>query len=462
MLKFLLKFFAWIFGSIFGLFAVVYLVLWSINFRDQPPSALAQEFEASHKNRIAIPDDVNAFVYVMGFAVAKGEDPIQWGAKRLQLISAVTSGQKGDLENDPLMRDVDSKSSRDQVVKIFSDKCSHIIDQACLNALEQGEEATSLWLKTEPELYQRYSTLLGFTRYQENLLNDVNMPLPNYAAVLDGQKIFLARAFQLASQGSEHEVFVMLEKDAAYWRMALASSDILISKMIAVAALRRHFGVGNLILRKLAETTKTYPLPDSWQKPLTKNELSMLSCFRGEWFWGDKTIKNLKQGIVYDPAQGYISGNNELMDSLLFPFLQSQDSSNKSARHLNTLALFFDVPLEQYPNAIDHAKRYTEEALKDKYHVYNFTGNILSHLALPAYLDYPQRVSDLEGVRRAAVVMAVLRSQVLAENTIASYVANASSQNPYTLKPFEWSVEAKAVKFTGLQTGERGTYLFIY
>ena len=462
MLKFSLKLSAWVFGCIFGLLAAVYLVLWGVNFHDQPASVLVQEFESNYKNRIAIPDDINAFVYVMGFAVAEGEDPMQWGAKRLQLINRLTNGHKGDLENDPLMKDVDSKPARDQVVKTLADKCSHIIDEACLNMLEHGDEAIGLWFKTEPELYQRYSALLGFTRYQENALNDVSMPLPNFAAVLDGQKLFLARAFQLASQGSDLEVLGMLERDAVYWRTALASSDILISKMIALAALRRHFGMGNLILRNLAKTTKTYQVPESWQKSFTKNELSMQSSFRGEWFWFDKTVKNLKQGITYSPSQGYVDSHKELSDVLLVPFLQPQETSNKQAEYLNALAAFFDVPLEQYSEIITKAKFYAEGEVKDKYRVYNFTGNLLGRIALPALTEYVPRVADIEGVRQAALATAELRRQTPAENAIVPYLANTSFKNPYTQESFEWIAEAKAVKFTGLQTGERGTYLFIY
>jgi len=151
-----------------------------------------------------------------------------------------------------------------------------------------------------------------------------------------------------------------------------------------------------------------------------------------------------------------------LSDVLLVPFLQPQETSNKQAEYLNALAAFFDVPLEQYSEAITNAKFYAEGEVKDKFRVYNFTGSLLGRIALPALTEYVPRVADIEGVRQVALATAELRRQTPAENAIVLYLANSSYKNPYTQESFEWVAETKVVKFTGLQTGERGTYLFIY
>ena len=61
--------------------------------------------------------------------------------------------------------------------------------------------------------------------------------------------LLLLQAKVLADDGDVAAASALLASDARFWRMVHASADSLITKMIAGAALRRHFEWGNLVLR---------------------------------------------------------------------------------------------------------------------------------------------------------------------------------------------------------------------
>jgi len=88
LLKRLLKGLAWVAGSLVGLVVVFYLVLLAINWRDRPPSETALRFAADYRDRPAVADTDNGFVYVTGSFVKPGEDPQAAGVRRIAWLRA--------------------------------------------------------------------------------------------------------------------------------------------------------------------------------------------------------------------------------------------------------------------------------------------------------------------------------------------------------------------------------------
>jgi hypothetical protein len=472
MFKFILKLLAGILSVILGLILAIYLVFWVVNLHDQPPSELATTFESNYINRIKISDQDNAFVYFMGFSVAQNEDPKVWGAKRIALVTHATDEEVGGLSNDPIMQDYLYKNSRIASVEKFSSLFKLPVDENIFATLEGNKGVVVEWVNTEGWLLTRYLELLNYKQYQEYVMTDPAAPLPNYAAVLEAQKLFFAKLWLQAEQGNVEVVKNLLEHDLAYWRVALASSDMLISKMIAVAALNRHFAYGNLILKKLSMKTQVNAIPESWKIAFTKTELSTLRVFNGEWIFQDRVFKKLKQKPDDYFYESFHLVKAHWLANLALPFFQSQDVSNRQATYFKKLIDGVDVSLDKYVEAIDELEDgYEEEqelrADKLNFHIYNAAGIYLIHLGeaeygSSVYIPYSSRVTDLEGVRQAAVLTSELRNQSLSTDAIPDFITNSTYQNPYTLKPFEWDAETKAVKFTGLEEGERGTYLFAY
>ncbi len=472
MFRFTLKLFAWVFGVIFGLIVAIYLVFWVVNLHDQPPSDLAQTFESNYNKRIKISDKDNAFVYFMGFSVAQNEEPKVWGAKRIALVTQATDEEIDNLSSDPIMQDYLYRNSRSDPVEKLSSLFKVPVDENLIVTLENDKDIIAEWTNSEAWLLKRYSELLNHRQYQEYVTTDPNMPFPNYAVVMDAQKLFFANLWLQAEQGNAENVKDLLEQDLVYWRMASTSSDMLISKMVAVAALKHHFAFGNLVLKKLSMKTNANAIPKNWKLQFTKKELSMSQTLSAEWIFQDRVFKKIKKkpdAYFYD---SFYHGKAYWFANLALPFLQCQDTSNQQAIYFNKIVDGLNVPLEEYINAVnDLEDEYEEEkelkAGKLNFHIYNATGNYLVALGEDeygsnVYVSYSSRVTDLEGVRQAAVLTSELRNQSISAYAIPDFITRSTYQNPYTLKPFEWDSEAKAVKFTGMEEGERGTYLFAY
>mgnify|MGYP001818940799 FL=1 len=74
--------------------------------------------------------------------------------------------------------------------------------------------------------------------------------------------------------------------------MVLGNSDSLISKMIATAAISRHFKMANLVIRNTPKSLTHEAVPPSWRNPIDAYERSMQRCYVGEWIFADNSVKN--------------------------------------------------------------------------------------------------------------------------------------------------------------------------
>src|SRR5690606_18729266 len=111
--------------------------------------------------------------------------------------------------------------------------------------------------------------MLATTGWREEVPEDPAASLPAYQPALDAQKLHLLDARGHALAGDAEAVRDLLERDLVFWRQVLASSDMLITKMIAVAAAGRNFEFGSLAMRSLPPDRVDAAVPPSWRQPLT-------------------------------------------------------------------------------------------------------------------------------------------------------------------------------------------------
>jgi hypothetical protein len=78
------------------------------------------------------------------------------------------------------------------------------------------------------------------------------------------------------------------------------------------------------------------------------------------------------------------------------------------------------------------------------------------------YFDYGARVSDIEGVRRAALAAVSLRASNVRVENVEQALPTSGLTDPYHGRPFEWAATEGAIRFRGLQEGERGEHLLHY
>lgn len=423
--KRILKWTAWLIGGVLAIPIVLYLILLLINLRDRPPSEFAKRLEETYRNRPAVADDDNGYVHLMKFAA--GADTSPTGLK----IRAACGSNAED----------------------------------CDATLAQSEATLLEWLTAEQGRLDLYLDLLNKSGWLEVIPQDAAAPLPAYAPVLDGQRVLLVKAYSLAGQRDSNAVRDLLDRDVRFWRGVLASSDILISRMIAVAALTRNFNMGNLALRRLPLEAQLASMPESWRAPLTASELSWLRCFTGEWKFGLNVLADLKSTptvALWGEDLGWLG---RLQNAAFKPMFQQQDTANQTAEMFARAADALNVPIEQLPAGLEAANAaFAEptERFATFANLYNPVGDVLLGVMSGNYSLYPKRVADVEGVRRAAVLATELRSRKIDEQNIEAELAASTLRTPYNGDPFGWDAKEHAIVFIGLVPDERGRHALKY
>jgi hypothetical protein len=430
-MKRILKWLGWLVGGAVALVVVAYLALLAINWRDRPPSEAARRLQAIYRDRPAVADADNGFVFVMSFAPGY-------------------------------------KSPRSPAAQKIADACKAPSWIECSRALEGSEQTLREWIQSEQWLLDRYVTLLHRSGWVETVPTSASAPLPAYATVLDGQKILFAKAYLRATDKDAAGVRELLGDDVRFWRRVLASSDILITKMIAVAALHRHFAIGNLILRRLPPDLELQAQPSEWSTTLSDVERSMLRTFTGEWVFGDHLMREALQSasVAASASSESEPGLIDRLTSRAFaPLFQVQDTNNLRADMFIRGAETMNVPVEEIPEATKRARKIFDQP--DGAHepfttLYNPLGRMSVWVGASGFAGYGARVTDVEGSRRAAVLTTSLRSHKLPIEQIPAALAASDLRAPYTGKPFEWDADEQAIVFTDFAPSDRARHAFVY
>jgi hypothetical protein len=473
-IRILLKTLAVSIAACIALVMLLYYVIVAVNWNDREPSALARQWRQRYDDRATLADAQNAYVFAMGFHVPEGQDPTKMGAQRIAREREVARRSASKPKGDDTAASSDSATdhpgaTRDPIVENLREAC-RARGTGCISAFDNVDEAYDRWTAQERWLLPRYQQLLAFTGWVETAPHtELSLPLPAFQSIVDGQVVLLLTARRLSNQGDYRAAHDLLESDLRFWRLVLESSDTTVSKMIATSGLIRHFKLGNLILRGLDAPAAAKVMPAGWRAPLTDRERSMQRCMMGEWRFVSGLAESLNPIFRYELA---VNAEDErpkfgrtVVALLGAPLYQTQDSINQYAEHYSQVVELLDVSLDRYAGSRAQSAelaRAIEAAGWPPQSLYNIVGSWMVAQGTFDYFDYGARVADIEGVRRAALTAATLRAANVRVEGVQQALINSDLKNPYDGQPFEWAAPEGAIRFRGLQHGERGEHLLHY
>lgn len=423
-----LRIIGWCVAALVGLGVAIYLIVVVINWSDRQPSAVALQFTRDYRDRPVVADPDNGFLYVMGFGAPAGASP---------------------------------HDMRPAAVKNFITTCRQG-GPDCPGALQNGGSVFQQWSSSESGLLPRYLELIRHSGWLETVPFDARTPLPPYARAVDGQMLMFLDAQSLAQHGDYAGVKSLLDQDLRFWRKVLESSDLLISKMIATACIQRDFELGNLVLREIPPEHVLDAMPAGWNVPISESERSMHRCLVGEWIYMSRSLREAGLAAQSSAQKSFcLRIRTRLADSLY----RQQDTINRNAEYILQMSELLNVPLDRYENAVSQTAalaRQTQSEVMPPHSLYNIVGQILLGVGAFDYARYGRRVSDLEGLRRAAVLAVTLRSMKIEATQISAAVNASALREPYHNRPFEWDEAGSALVFRGLETGDRGVHHLYY
>jgi hypothetical protein len=156
---------------------------------------------------------------------------------------------------------------------------------------------------------------------------------------------------------------------------------------------------------------------------------------------------------------------SRLPDLLLRPFFQPQDTMNRHAAYLDDVANALEAPLKDYAAAADRASLVAWQMTQAAYpprSLYNVGGSVALAAGVGDLGAYAYRVGDIEGMRRAALTVVLLRDSATPASQIPEALAASPLRNPYDDQPLRWDAGERAIIFVGLEPGDRGEHRYYY
>lgn len=427
----------WVFRAalaLLALAAVAFLALLAINWRDRPPSADALEVERLTTSRAPVADGDNAYVYMLGMSVPASEDPARWGARRRAWLAALTAESPH-----PLAWPGRSSDARVAAADAIAVGCAQPTP-ACADLLRTRRQEHDESLARNGLRLARYEALIAHAHWLESVPTRFDAPLPEYQHAMEAQKHYLLATWRFAARGDAAGMRDRLDRDLRFWRGVLRDSDLLITKMIAAAAIRRNLGYGSLALRELRAADVASAVPSGWQEELAKDERSMRRVMAGEWNYSRAYMRDMasRTGDGQRLSPGERAGQ---------PFFRLQDTLNRMARHALRFAAASEVPYPQLEGAVDAVAADAGAAWYRN--AYNPIGATLASIAEPAYPDYAYRVANLEGMRRSALAAAMLRAAGVPHERVALELPGLQVRDPFTQGPLSWNASTRGIGFDG-------------
>jgi hypothetical protein len=437
-----------------------YAALLLLNWRDDPVSAAAQHFTDVHTTRRAVPDQQNAYLYMLGFEAADDQSPIDLGRKRIDWLRwALDQPWNESLQEPEYSRRLARDDEQPLFVESLVEACRSNNGQ-CAARLLASEARLDEWLKSAQPLLQRYQALIVLPAMYEPLPFDMRSSLPSYRPVLQGQQLLLVHAWQLHRQGASEQARQLLESDLRFWRMALAEADTLISRLIAVSAVRQHLLWSVQMFRGQPSGWQ----PEVWSLPLSAEERNWERVLAGEMAFMKGLLQQMKHGELDWVAA--IESDNSLQNlayRLGAPLLLPQRSLNDQAQLLQSQQSLFELPYSELAGAQERSRNLEHSFVPQGIGVAelrNLAGHLLRMQGGDNDLtEYYLRVSDLEGLRRAALLLVEMRDLKLDPQQAMIHTWSSPLRDPYRDKPFAWEAQ-QGLRYQGLSKEE--PYLLVY
>lgn len=430
-----------------ALLAAIYLTLLFIHRDDPGPSPAAASLASVLQQRPAVAAADNAYIYLMGIDSPAGTDPRATGATRIAALEAAARTHSFVASAGAMPA---HRTLRSDAVEAAASACGQSAS-LCAAALEKAPAAAAAWAEAERWLHARYLVLSAHPQWRASAaMFEVDAPLPPLALAADGQTLLFIDAWQRAGKGDAAGVRALLDADLRFWRQVFAASDTMLMKAVAGTALRRHFALGDMALRRLPVQHQADAIPDQWRAPLSIAEKSLRAPLAGE-------MASLELILRHRVAGNDNAAGKRDLPALLRPAYKLQASLNQQAGKLLAQADAFDVDYKDVPKAVEAEARRAAAPGKAAGTGRSSTSNVvLASGGMSNPVPHALSAADVEGVRRVHLLAAELRSAGVAPDAIGAAIAAAALTDPYTGASFRWDETKRAIVFHGLEPGGRG------
>ena len=310
--------------------------------------------------------------------------------------------------------------------------CKSRTEKGCIAAVIKDINNNPIIDKRLISQLQRYRELIELRSFQEATQMNFDSPLIPYSSTLALKRIFLTDVY---THQSSNDYLSEWRKDAKFWRMVLARSRLLITRMVAIASVTTSIDSLSTAIKQGSLSPVQLRQLQTEIQTLNKAEIDMGTTFEFEFKYGMDIFEN-----------GVTDGVKDSFEEWLY---QPRATHNTRYLHetkpLKRIAALTTADYYQYINSDQKNKDLASPVNWTPGMLYNPTGKLLVSYSIPAYTNYLSRAHDLNGMfylLKLQIEIALSPDQ-LVENVIA----NSQYTNPYTHKPMGYKKETHSIYF---------------
>ncbi len=305
----------------------LYVVLLLLNLSDEDKSAQVLTFEDFISQKKQLTPQQNAYISLVGITAKPNEDIHVIGLERIEKLADFKLTTKPLPFSD--FFNVDDINA--QLNSILSScQRGEQLDDNCQKSLLNQQEKIARLINENQLLIQRYRMITQLPHWYEILpASIVYTDGMRHQFLLSLQKLNMLAIWQMAmnSDANVDELAKLLKQQGLFVRNTLASTHILLTKVISYSSVEQHFNWLGFILTNMLDSMSQQVLKKSvvnaLSQPLTPQELSLEPIIIGEW----QFAQSFHQQMIDETE-----GDYAWLNFLLMPILKQQATLNLHAK----------------------------------------------------------------------------------------------------------------------------------
>lgn len=327
-----IKMLKWLLLTLLALPILLYLLLLLANLVDEEKSERTIAYEQFLAGEGAPADKDNAYVYLMGLSENSDKDLFILGQERIAFLVNKELAKKEPVNKEFSGKNLEQKERLTidfQGLNKLLEACptDKPLTLACQQSLLSQQIQISDLLKAQQLLLSRYQQVFKLNAWREHLPLHVEM----LGSGLDYQQINLVNKlawlamWQQIQQGESKNALTQLQQQLSFNRMVLASSNVLISKMMAVNAVKHDLTWAEFLIEQALSQDELLIIPQALLAPLSDEELSLANVAVGEWQFAKSIFAR------FSDDEHLL---DRLMEFFLLPLLKDNATANLYAEAL--------------------------------------------------------------------------------------------------------------------------------
>jgi hypothetical protein len=256
-----------------------------------------------------------------------------------------------------------------------------------------------------------------------------------------------------AHAGDTHAALLALQRDTRFWRMVMAESRTLFSKMLAVNNVRRNMQLLSEISDARALSAGDAKIARAILAPFNEAEFDFERPARDQFSYVQVIVNRMS-------ASELLAAESMWWDLAARPLFQKNATLNFEYDRFSRMGKLSQASFPELATRMSYENLEKEFAAPGMSlgSVYNPIGKVLASMSgVDGITNYLVRIRNLEPLRRLVSLQLSARERGIAGGKLEKFLAasHEALRNPYNGEPAAWDAQNRSLYFMSLS--ERGS-----